>query len=111
MMSKSLTRGKLKTPKRRDRIAEYSGSITGCNYWIKIGIDKRQLALLSKLSKQWGVKKSPTATAARMLITLGLAALPTIEECWRKFERYCEMEDLHFDKFLNARARHWLNKV
>lgn len=85
--------------------AEYAGSWVSTNYWLKIGLSKSQLALITKLGKQYRIKDKPAAQCARILIMLALANLEATEHTWRVIGAYAEAEGLTLEKALFARAQ------
>lgn len=52
---------------------EHSGDWVTQNFWVKIGLTKAQLKLLGLIARKYRFKNSPTATAARMLVSVALA--------------------------------------
>ena len=94
--------GKTKAPAA---ILEYAGDHVCGNSWLKIGLTRKQLALVTRLGKQWGFKTAPAATCARWLVMLGLVNMPVLEATWRKVSRYAEAEGLIMADALEARVR------
>lgn len=95
--------------RHKSHILETASSITEGNFYLKIGLTRRQLALVTRLGREWGFKKAPSATAARQLIMLGLVALPSIIKAWHQVEDYARAEDLNITRALEARAVESLN--
>ena len=53
-------------------IRESEGDWITTNHWIQIGLLRSQVKALTLLGKRWSNSKSPCATAARLLISIGL---------------------------------------
>ena len=63
-------------PARQTPPLESAGDWEMGNNWVKVGLAQGQLKTPSLLAKRCGFKESPTATAARMLVCVGLVDLP-----------------------------------
>src|SRR6267142_1883657 len=74
------TKSSKKQTRKADPILEYAGSLSFGDYWLKVGLTKNQLALVSQFARGLGLKRRPAATAARVLIMAALANLPLIEK-------------------------------
>jgi hypothetical protein len=89
----------------RPQVSERASDWIEGNYYVTIGLTRRQRTLLAKAARQWGFRDQPCATATRLLVMLSLANLPLIEERWRVHSDYCEKEDLFLSKYLDRLAR------
>lgn len=96
---------------RKATILEYSGDWIAQNFWLKIGLSKDQLALVTRLAREYGFKQMPAASCARQLIMLALANLPTTEATLNSVARYAEAEGLSLQKALDARATATINSM
>ena len=92
----------------RNRKIEYACDMVESNFWVHIGLLRNQRALLTKTGKRWGIKKNPCAKAARIVIMLALADLPSIEQRWRQSEAYAEAEGFDLSRYLDGMAAHAL---
>ena len=101
---------KTMTPVKRPRpqSSEHASDWIEGNYYVTIGLTRRQRSLLAKAARQWGFRNDPCATATRLLVMLSLADLPLIEERWRFHWNYCEKEGLRLSQFLDRLAAHAL---
>jgi hypothetical protein len=97
---------KIRSPARRPRPqpSEHASDWIEGNYYVTIGLTRRQRTLLAKAARQWGFRDQPCATATRLLVMLSLADLPLIEERWRAHWSYCEKEDLRLAEYLDRLA-------
>ena len=94
----------------RPRVSERASDLIEGNYYVTIGLTRRQRTLLSKAARGWGFHKQPCATATRLLVMLSLANLPLIEEWWRVHYDHCEKEGLWFAGYLDRLARRSLGE-
>src|ERR1035441_4235198 len=77
---------------RRGQVLESSGDwITG-NHWIQVGLTQNQVRAITRLGKRWSIQKSPCATMARYLISLGLLNLGQTQTKLETLTRYIEAE-------------------
>ena len=102
------TRSPVKRP--RPQVSEHASDWIEGNYYVTIGLTRRQRTLLRKAGRGWGFHKQPCATASRLLVMLSLANLPLIEERWRVHYDYCEKEDLRLAGYLDRLARQSLGE-
>ena len=101
---KTMSPVKRPRPQASERAADW---IEG-NYYVTIGLTRRQRSLLAKAARQWGFKDDPCATATRLLVMLSLADLPRAEEAWRVHYDYCKKEGLRLAQYLDRLAAHAL---
>ena len=81
-----------KKTERRGQVLESEGDwITG-NHWIQVGLTRSQVRAITRLGKRWSVKKSPCATMARYLISLGLLNLDETQAKLEALTRYINAE-------------------
>ena len=101
---------KTMTPVKRKRpqSSEHASDWVQGNYYVTIGLTRRQRTLLSKAARQWGFRSDPCATATRLLVMLSLADLRHVEERWRVHYDYCEKEGLGLAQYLDLLASHAL---
>ena len=77
---------------RRGHVLESSSDwITG-NYWIQVGLTQSQVRAITRLGKRWSIQKSPCATMARYLISLGLLNLGQTQTKLEALTRYIKAE-------------------
>jgi hypothetical protein len=97
---------KTRSPVRRPRpqSSEHASDWIEGNYYVTIGLTRRQRSLLAKAARQWGFKNDPCATATRLLVMLSLADLPHVENRWRVHYGYCEKEGLRLAGYLDRLA-------
>ena len=89
----------------RPQVSERAADWIEGNYYVTIGLTRRQRTLLRKAARGWGFHKQPCATATRLLVMLSLANLPLIEERWRVHYDHCEKEGLWLAGYLDGLAR------
>jgi hypothetical protein len=77
---------------RQGKILERDGDWISGNHWIQIGLTKSQVRAITRLGKRWTIKKSPCATMARYLISLGLLNLEETHAKLVALTRYIEAE-------------------
>ena len=78
--------------KQRRPIIESEGDWVTANCWIKIGLTKLQVKTLTRLGREWSNSTSPCATAARLLISLGLLNIGETESKLDSLFRYMKAE-------------------
>ena len=88
---------------------EWAGNPDGGNCWLKIGLTRSELALVTRLSKDFDFERSPNANTARLLVMMALANLRFIMRPWQTMMDYCRAEGLSPEDFLSARARQGLD--
>jgi len=88
----------------RPQASEHASDWIEGNYYVTIGLTRRQRALLKRAARGWGFYKQPCATASRLLVMLSLANLPLIEERWRVHHKDCEREGIHLSRYLDGLA-------
>ncbi len=98
-------------PKAPENILERAGNGMGGDCWLKIGLSRRELALVTRLAKDYKFTRSPSAAMARRLVMMALANLPIIERSWNAMVKYCDAENICLDSFLDARAHQVLNSL
>jgi hypothetical protein len=89
----------------RPQVSERAADWIEGNYYVTIGLTRRQRTLLRKAARGWGFHKQPCATATRLLVMLSLANLPLIEGRWRVHYDHCEKEGLRLAGYLDGLAR------
>ena len=89
----------------RPHVSERASDWVEGNYYVTIGLTRRQRTLLAKAARQWDFRDQPCATATRLLVMLSLANLPLIEERWRVHYDYCEKVGLRLVEHLDRLAR------
>ena len=94
----------------RPQVSERAADWIEGNYYVTIGLTRRQRTLLRKAARGWGFHKQPCATATRLLVMLSLANLPLIEKRWRVHYDYCEKEGLQLAGYLDGLARQSLGE-
>ena len=105
------TKSSKKQTRKAEPILEYAGSLSFGDYWLKVGLTKNQLALVSQFARGLGLKRRPAATAARVLIMAALANLPLIEKSWWVMQRYADAEGFScLEHVLDDRARAMLEQ-
>ncbi len=92
-------------------ISEYASNLIYSNQWIKIGLSRAESAILTRLGKDYGLAKSPCASAARLLIRYALVNLPALERSSVAIKKYCEAEGLLIEQYVEARARQTLDSL
>jgi hypothetical protein len=98
-------------PKTPDKILECAGNAIGGDCWLKIGLSRKELALVTRLAKDYKFKRSPSAAMARQLVMMALVNLPVIERSWNAVIKYCEAEKVYVPNYLEARARKVLDSL
>ena len=88
----------------RHQASEHASDWIEGNYYVTIGLTRRQRSLLAKAARQWGFRSDPCATATRLLVMLSLADLPHVEERWRVHHEYCKKEGLRLAAHLDRLA-------
>ncbi len=91
---------------------EYAGNFMGGDTWLKIGLSRAEVKLITRAGKAYKFKKCPTASMVRRLVMMALLNLPALEESWNANVRYCEAEDI-FDMtvFCEQRAAQVLKQI
>jgi len=93
------------TPKRlRPKVSEQASDWVEANYYVTIGLTRRQRSLLRETAVRWGANDQPCAWAARMLVMIGLASLPIIEKMWKRHADYCFSRDVSLVRYLDGLA-------
>ena len=83
---------------------ERAGSIRRRNYWMDIGLSQQVVAALNRQARRYGIKKCPSATMARQLISMALLSLPLVEKNWNATLDYCKAEGIeHTHDFVDSR--------
>jgi hypothetical protein len=96
------TRSPVKRP--RPQASEHASNWIEGNYYVTIGLTRRQRSLLARAARQWGFRNDPCATATRLLVMLSLSDLPIVEERWRVHWRRCEELGLRLSRYLDGMA-------
>jgi hypothetical protein len=92
------------------QVLESSGDIITGNHWIQVGLTRSQVRAITRLGKRWSIQKSPCATMARYLISLGLLNLDETQTKLEVLTRYIKAEGFHSlgyycDRVMRAQER------
>jgi hypothetical protein len=82
-------------PAKQKPILEHEGDMLTTNHWIQIGLLRSQVKALTRLGKRWSTSKSPCASAARILISLGLLNEDETESKLLAVGDYMKAEGFH----------------
>jgi hypothetical protein len=93
------------------KILEAAGCMVESNYWLQIGLTRRELALVKRLAKDYKFKRTPSASMARHLVIMALVNLPILDRSWRAMVNYCEAEGINVESYRLARARQVLDSL
>ena len=74
------------------QVLESSGDDVTGNHWIQVGLTRSQVRAITRLGKRWSCQRSPCATMARYLISLGLLNLDDTHAKLQALTRYIKAE-------------------
>lgn len=95
----------------RPQASEQASDWIFANYYVTIGLTHNQRALLKETAARWGYKDQPCASAARMLVQLGLANLPLLEKRGKVLNNHCRANDLYLTTYLDELAAQTLREL
>jgi hypothetical protein len=95
---------------QRNQVLECEGDMLTGNHWIQVGLTRSQVRAITRLGKRWSIQKSPCATMARHLISLGLLNLEETQEKLVALTKYMEAEGFsslgeYCDQVMRAQER------
>jgi len=82
-----------------------AGSWMGGDCWLKIGLSRAEVKLITRAAKGYKFEAQPTANMARRLLMMALLNLPKLEDDWRARYKYCQAEGIDLADYCEHQAK------